>query len=286
MPLDRTGRPGQRHARFDRLVILIQSFRKALQGLQRTGRRALQPGSSASGCRWRTRVAKSCARSIASVTSACCAQLGELLCLSLGALRLASEDKPCRPARRQRLARRLGHRGQGLSRTAVPGGQALRLPQPASIGRNHAVAPRIAPLSEVAKQPHRGIAPGIPAREQIRLIGGEQTVPEVTATFAPRKGGGPEIALHRAETHADMLGNGRGRPALAVQGPDLLMQRLPACLALCRTPPCRRGDVVGWHGHGQRPSASSTGCWHSVALTASRTGLYVRNTWSSASRRF
>jgi hypothetical protein len=44
MPLDRASRPGQRHARFDRLVILIQSFRKALQGLQRTGCRALQPG--------------------------------------------------------------------------------------------------------------------------------------------------------------------------------------------------------------------------------------------------
>src|SRR5882672_199037 len=44
MPLDRAGRPGQSHARFDHLVILIQPFRKALQGLQRTGRRALQPG--------------------------------------------------------------------------------------------------------------------------------------------------------------------------------------------------------------------------------------------------
>jgi len=56
---------------------------------------------------------------------------------------------------------------------------------------------------------------------------------------APRKGGGPEIALHRAQTHPDLLRNGRGRPALAVQGPDLRMQRLPAGLALCGALLCR-----------------------------------------------
>ena len=30
MPLDRAGTPGQRHTGFDRLVVLIQPFRKAL----------------------------------------------------------------------------------------------------------------------------------------------------------------------------------------------------------------------------------------------------------------
>ena len=144
-------------------------------------------------------------------------------------------------------------RGQGLARAAVPGRQALGLPQAAGIGRDHAIAPRIATLAEVAKQPHGGVAARIPALEEIRFIGVEHTVPAVAAPFAPRKRGAPEIALHRAQTQPDLLGNGRGRPALAVQGPDLRMQRLPAGLALRRALLRRQGDVVGWHGHGHRP---------------------------------
>jgi hypothetical protein len=65
------------------------------------------------------------------------------LCLSRGTFLLASEDEPRRPARRQRLARGLGHRGQGWVRTAVPGRQTLGLPQAAGIGRDHAIAPSI-----------------------------------------------------------------------------------------------------------------------------------------------
>ena len=44
MPLDRASRPGQSDPSFNRLVVLIQPFRKALQGFQRAGGRALQPG--------------------------------------------------------------------------------------------------------------------------------------------------------------------------------------------------------------------------------------------------
>jgi hypothetical protein len=89
----------------------------------------------------------------------------------------------------------------------------------------------------------------------IRLcyVGVKQTVPAVAATFAPSKRGRPEIALHRAQTQPDLLRNGRGRPALAVQGPDLRMQRLPAGLARCGALLGRQGDVVGWHRDGKRP---------------------------------
>jgi hypothetical protein len=97
------------------------------------------------------------------------------------------------------------------------------------------------------------MAAGIPAFEQRRVSRVKHTVPEVTAPFASLKDGTPEIALHRAQTHPDLRHHGRGRPALAVQGPDLRMQRLPACLTLRRTLPRRQGDVVGWHGHGHRP---------------------------------
>ena len=225
---------------------------------------------------------------MASVTSACCARNWvELLCLGFGALRLAPEHQPGGPARRQGLARRLGHSGQGLARAAVPGGQALGLPQPAGIGRDHAIAPSIAPLAEVAKQPHGGIAPGIPALEQIRLIGGEHTVPEVTATFAPRKGGGPEIALHRAQTQPDLLRNGRGRPALAVQGPDLLYAApagVPGAAPRAAAPAGGCRGVARARPAPHRAAARAAGT--SVALTASRAWLCVRNTWSRASRRF
>src|SRR5205085_7409323 len=136
--------------------------------------------------------------------------------------------------RRQGLAWRLGHGRQGRVWAAVPGGQALGLPQTAGIGRDHPIAPRIATLTEVAKQPHGGVAPRIPALEEIRLIWVEDTVPAVAPPFAPCKRGAPEIALHGAQTQPDVLGNGRGGPALVVQGPDLRMQRLPAGLALPR----------------------------------------------------
>jgi hypothetical protein len=54
-------------------------------------------------------------------------QLGELLGLGLGALRLTPEHQPRGPAGRQGLARRLSYRGQGLARAAVPGREPLGL---------------------------------------------------------------------------------------------------------------------------------------------------------------
>ena len=94
----------------------------------------------------------------------------------------------------------------------------------------------------------------MPALEQIRLVGGEDTFPAVPAPSAPHKGGGPEIALERAQTQPDLRRHGRGRPALAVQGPDLRMQRLAAGLALHGARRRRSREVVmGWHRHGQRP---------------------------------
>src|SRR5438093_9873047 len=47
VPLDRAGTPRQGDAGFDRLIVLAEPARKALQGLERTGSRALQPGIEA-----------------------------------------------------------------------------------------------------------------------------------------------------------------------------------------------------------------------------------------------
>ena len=44
VPLDRASTPRQGDARFDRRIVLVQPGGKALQGLKRTGGRALQPG--------------------------------------------------------------------------------------------------------------------------------------------------------------------------------------------------------------------------------------------------
>jgi len=44
MALDRPVGPGQCHARFDRLIVVVEPLGKALQGLLRTGGGALEPG--------------------------------------------------------------------------------------------------------------------------------------------------------------------------------------------------------------------------------------------------
>jgi hypothetical protein len=59
--------------------------------------------------------------------------------------------------------------------------------------------------------------------------------------------------LHRAPIQPEMLRNGARRPALVVQGPDLLMQRLPAGLVLRGALLLRPGHVVGRHRHGECP---------------------------------
>ena len=44
VPLDRAIGPRQRHAGFDGRIVIPEPCRKALHGVQRTGRRALEPG--------------------------------------------------------------------------------------------------------------------------------------------------------------------------------------------------------------------------------------------------
>ncbi len=252
--------PGQGHPGFDRRVVFIQSQGKAAHRLQRTGSRALQPvikrlrlaltDPGGKILRQRDRLGDLGRLHL---------ELDELLGLGDGALLRAPQHQPGSPARRQGPARRLGHGRQGLACAAVPGSQTLDLPQPVDIGSNHPIAARIAALTEVAKQPHGGVASRIPALEQIWFIGVKDTRPEVAASSALRKTGGAEIALDRAQTQSDLLRNGCGCPALAVQGPDLGMQRLPLSLAPRGTLLRRQRDIVDWHRHSARPGRQCHG---------------------------
>ena len=254
MSLDRARIPGERHSGFDRLVILVEPGREASYGVHRTCGGAREPEIELHRLTLtdqRGKVLREGDR--LSHLGLLRTQHGELLAFRVGALRLASQHQPGGSAWGQRLAEGLRHRWQGLARATVPRGQALGLPQPAGIGGDYPIAPRIATLAEVAKQPHGGVAPRIPALEEIRLIGVEATVPAIATPFAPRKRGAPEVALDGAQTQPDVLGNGRGGPALVVQSPDLRIQRLPAGLALHGALLCRQGDVMRWHRHGHRP---------------------------------
>src|SRR5215468_3873927 len=144
VPLDRAGTPGQGHTGVDGLVVLLEPARKALEGLQRTGRRAREPGIEAlwlpladEGCKvlregnrlgdlGRLRV-----------------ELGELLGLGRRAVLGASQDQPRRPARRQGRSDRLRYHRQALAPALAAGWDALGLADAADIGRDAAIAARV-----------------------------------------------------------------------------------------------------------------------------------------------
>ena len=185
MPLDRASRPGQSAPSFDRLVVLIQPFHKTLQGFQWAGRRTLQPGTTLG----RLPLAGQRGEIFGEVDGLghlCLLgpQLGQLVCLSLRALLLPSEDEPRRPAWRKGRRRGLCHDGERLAPALASGGQALRLANAADIGRDAAITPRIPPWLELAKQRYGGVAAGMPACEEIIGIGIEQT-PLLVAAVLP-----------------------------------------------------------------------------------------------------
>ena len=84
----------------------------------------------------------------------------------------------------------------------------------------------------------------------------------------------------------DLRGDGHGAPALAVQGPHRV---IAACRRAARwaARACSAGGVGGGGtGTALVPSGSGTGCWRTVALTASSARPCVVNTWVRTSARF
>ena len=97
-------------------------------------------------------------------------KLDELLRLGFCALGLAFQDQPRHPAGCQGLGDRLRHHRQALRR---PGGgvDALGLADAADIGRDAAIAPGVPTRLDLLKELDGGVAPGVPALQEIYLIG-------------------------------------------------------------------------------------------------------------------
>ena len=114
MPFDRAGTPGQGDARFDRRIVVAEPTRKALHGLQRTGRRALQPGIKLCGlplADQRGKVLREVDR--LGHLGRLGVELGELLGFRLRALGLMPQHQPGRPSSGSRLAACLRPAGEG-----------------------------------------------------------------------------------------------------------------------------------------------------------------------------
>ena len=69
--------------------------------------------------------------------------------------------------------------------------------------------------------------------------------------YGPR--GHAQIALDGAAAAPDLRGDGGGRPALAVQGPHLVIERVPPGRTLGRLLLDKRGRGWGWYRHGDCP---------------------------------
>src|SRR5215831_21361383 len=187
VPLDRAGTPRQGDAGFDRLIVLAEPARKALQGLERTGSRALQPGIEA----LRLALAHELGKVLREVDrlrhrGLLLPELDELLRFGHGALGLTPQHQPGRPARGERCGRRFRHHGERLAQALAAGWDALSLADAADIGRDAAIAPGVAAGLELVKQLDGRVAAGVPALQDIGLIRVEDAASIVAAMLPAR----------------------------------------------------------------------------------------------------
>jgi hypothetical protein len=110
----------------------------------------------------------------------------------------------------------------------------LGLPQPLRIPCHRGVAPRIAVGLDRPKELERIPAPSIPPLEDVRFIRSQKALALITPPFALGEGRRLKVPHHGPAPHAELLGDGAGRPPLAVQGPDLLIGGEPSRPALRR----------------------------------------------------
>ena len=189
------------------------------------------------------------------------AQLGELRRLGLGALGLAAEHEPRRPAWGQRRGRGLRHDRQRLPPALASGGQALRLAQATGRGGDAAIAPRVALGLELPEELHRRPAARIPARQEIIFIRIEDTAPIRAAVLRPGPRRQAQIPFNGVPAVADLRGDRRDRPPLAVQGPHRVRGGLPAGRTLGGLLLGARRRGRGWYRHRDRPIGQRHGLW-------------------------
>jgi len=137
----------------DGCIVVAEPASKALQGLQHTLARPLQPQIEVLGLPLAHELCKVlCQVDRLGDLDRLHVELGELLDLGRGALRLTPQHQPGCPARRERLACRLNHDRERWAPALPSGCQALRLPQAARIGGHAAIAPGVAPRLDLTKQ--------------------------------------------------------------------------------------------------------------------------------------
>src|SRR6266404_5857507 len=185
-------------------------------------------GSKDAGWRWRTRWVKSCARSIASATSADCAW-SWASCWASTSVRCSARLRTSQVARRGVKGWETGSATIGRSRPALAAGwDALGLADAADIGRDATIASRVPVRLDLLKELDGGVAPGVPALQEIRLIGIEDTPPIVATVLRHGPCWHLQIPLDGPTAAAHLRGDGRRAPALAVQGPHRVIACLPA----------------------------------------------------------
>ena len=155
VPLDRAGAPGQGHPRFDRLIVLVQPLAKRCMASSVLVVRALQPGIEVLGLPLAHEVGK-VLREVDGLGDLGLLRGSWASCWASASVRFASRRSTSQVARRgvKGWHDGLGHDAAGAaSRRRWRGGRPWACRKRLGIGRDAAIAARVAPLLEVAKQP-------------------------------------------------------------------------------------------------------------------------------------
>ena len=235
LPLHRPTTPGQRHPSFACVEIIAASFGKPSPGAHGTLDGTREPGLELLGLPLAHELGKVLGEvDRLAYVRMLRTQLGELLGVVLGALLRMPHHQPGRLTSGEDPVVGLSDDGEGEPAPSWPRRLALRLAQALGIARNGGIAPRIAALLELTIEAQGIVTAGVPSRQELGCIGVEDTVAAVTASPALGQGGRAEIAKHRILADAKMGGNGRPRPPLVVQRPNLPLALDPACPTLGR----------------------------------------------------
>jgi hypothetical protein len=130
-------------------------------------------------------------------------------------------------------------------------GRALRLAQTLRIAGHGRGAPRLPAPLQLPEESHGVTVPRVPACQEIRGLGREETAAAIRAALARRQRRRAEGAIDGMLANPQRLGHGPPGPPRLVDAPDLLMARPPRRLAWVGQlldPPGGR-----WPGHQDSP---------------------------------